>query len=200
MRLPRLGQPPFSVTVTAFQVVGVVHDAEPRCAASGTASDPAGITRAVIAQVYAIDRNQPVTNVKTLEQLLGEKQYARPRFDLTLLSVFAAVGLLLAVGGVYGVMASAVAQERHEIAVRLALGARAGAIARMVVARGVWLLLIGTVAGLAGKLAVARLLARQVWNGPPFDPAAFAIVSAILLPPVCRPASGRRGARRASIR
>jgi putative ABC transport system permease protein len=202
IRLPRLKQPPFSVANEAFQIVGVVHDALNRgladpvmpeiyvpYTAAGIAnvlvvrthSDPSGLSRAVISQVYAIDRNQPVTDVKPLNVLLHEFQYATPRFNLILLAILASVGLILAIVGVYGVMSTAVAQQRHEIGVRMALGASAGSIARMVIARGSWLLLVGIVLGLGGAAAIARLLARQVWNVPPFDPLAFAAVSAILL-------------------
>jgi len=79
------------------------------------------------------------------------------------------------------VMASAVAQERQEIGVRMALGAGAGSIARMVLLRGTRLLLAGTVLGLAGSIAAGRLLARQVWRVPAFDPTAFAAVAVALL-------------------
>jgi predicted permease len=202
VRLPRLKQAPFSIKDDAFQIVGVVHDmlnqgmANPVMpeiylpfTATGfanllvirTQADPAGITRAVISQVYSIDKNQPVANVQALATLLTEEEYATPRFNLSLISVFAAVGLILAVVGVYGVMSTAVAQQKHEIGVRMALGAGTGTIARMVIARGARLLLLGIGVGLAGSLVIARLLARQVWNVSPFDPIAFAAVSIILL-------------------
>ena len=201
VRLPRLAQPPFSAKLSEFQIVGVVRDARNNglvdplmpevfvpYTVSGfpdqlfvrAAGDASALTRSVVGQVYGVDRNQPVTNVRTLDHVLAENQFARPRFNLTLLSVFAAAGLLLALIGVYGVMASAVAQERHEIGVRLALGARAGGIARMVLARGSRLLIIGTLVGFAGTFVIGRLLARQVWNVPPFDPLAFAAVAALL--------------------
>jgi putative ABC transport system permease protein len=143
--------------------------------------DPLALSRSIVAQVYAIDENQPVMEVKPVDVLLKEYEYATPRFNLILLAVLATAGLILAVVGVYGVMSAAVAQQRHEIGVRIALGASAGAIARMVVARGLWLLGAGLVLGLAGAGAIARLLARQVWNVPPFDPLAFGLVSLILL-------------------
>jgi predicted permease len=202
VRLPRLKEPPFSLTDHTFHIVGVVHDtlnrglADPvmpemylpftitgvaNLLAVRTHSDAASVRGAVIGQVYAIDKNQPVTEVKALDLLLKESEYATPRFNLTLLSVLAAVGLILAIVGVYGVMSNAVAQQKHEIGVRMALGASAGTIARMVIARGSWLLLVGMAIGLIGAFAVARLLARQVWNVPPFDPLAFTAVSLILL-------------------
>ncbi|HET9567896.1 MAG TPA: FtsX-like permease family protein, partial [Vicinamibacterales bacterium] len=202
VRLPGLKQPPFALPDVAFLIVGVVHDtlnqglAEPTMpeiflpfSTTGfanllvvrTRSDPASVSRAVVGQVYAIDKNQPVMDVKALDVVLKDSAYARPRFNLTLLGVLAAVGMMLAIVGVYGVMSTAVAQQRHEIGVRMALGASAGSIARMVITRGSWLLGIGIVLGLIGASAVARLLARQVWNVAPFDPLAFAVVSLILL-------------------
>jgi putative ABC transport system permease protein len=146
-----------------------------------THADPSTVTRAIVSQVYAIDKGQPVTQVMTLEAMLRDNELATPRFNLILLSVFASVGLALAVVGVYGVMANAVAQERQEIGVRMALGAGAGSIARMVILRGSRLLLAGTVLGLVGSIAVARLLAQQVWRVSAFDPAAFALVSVLLM-------------------
>jgi putative ABC transport system permease protein len=91
------------------------------------------------------------------------------------------VGFLLAVVGVYGVMASAVAQERQEIGVRLALGAGRGAIRRMVILRGVRLLLAGILLGGLTTVAAGRLFAQQVWRIAAFDPLAFTAVAAVLL-------------------
>ena len=200
--IPRLKQPPVSAANDTFEVVGVVRDAlnagiaEPAApevyvpfTATGLANllivrthaDPSTVTRAIVSQVYAIDKGQPVTQVMTLEAMLRDNELATPRFNLILLSVFASVGLALAVVGVYGVMANAVAQERQEIGVRMALGAGAGSIARMVILRGSRLLLAGTVLGLVGSIAAARLLAQQVWRVSAFDPAAFALVSVLLM-------------------
>ena len=202
VRVARLGQPPFSVKNDTFQIVGVVHDvlnqglANPVMpeiyvpfAAAGFAdlvvvrtTGPASrLARAVIGEVHAIDANQPVHEVKPLDTLLRENEFATPRFNLIMLSLFAAAGLTLALIGVFGVMSTAVAQQQHEIGVRLALGASAATIARMVVGRGARLLLIGIVIGLAGSVAAARMLARQVWNVSPFDPVAMTIVSVIML-------------------
>lgn len=202
VRIPRLKQPPFALPDDAVQIVGVVHDilnqglAEPaipeiyipftmagmsELLVVRTQVEPASVSRSISAQVYAIDRNQPVMEVKSMDRLLNDLEYATPRFNLTLLSVLAGVGLVLAIVGVYGVMSTAVAQQRQEIGVRMALGATAGTIAKMILARGSWLLVVGIVLGLAGAMAIARLLARQVWNVPPFDPLAFAVVSLILL-------------------
>lgn len=202
VRLPRLSQPPVSARHDSFEIVGVVHDvlnaglAEPPMPeiyipytvtgmANGvvvrTEIDPQSISRAVINEVFAIDRRQPVANVTVMDRALSEEELSTPRFNLVLLSVFAAIGLVLAIVGVYGVMSTVVAQQTHEIGVRMALGAGNAAIARMVVTRGLVLLAIGVAIGLAGSLAAARSLARQVWNVPAFDPLAFAVVALILL-------------------
>jgi putative ABC transport system permease protein len=200
--VPRLKAPPFSLKNDSFQIVGVVHDTlndglvDPvvpemylpftltgmaNLLVIRTVGDPATATKSIVAQVYAIDKGQPVTGVMTLDRIIQEQEYATPRFNLVLLSIFAAVGLVLAVVGVYGVMSSAVAQEHQELGVRLALGASALSIARMIVARGLKLLLLGTAIGLVASYAAGKWLAGAVWNVAAFDPLAFVAVSAILL-------------------
>ena len=180
--LQRLKDPPFNLANNGFQIVGVVHDtlndglADPIMpevfipfsvvaisdwVAVRTSGDPAALTRAVTSQVYAVDKGQPVMAAQTLDRLLRDNEYARPRFNLVLLSIFAALGLALAVVGVYGVMSTAVAQERQEIGVRLALGAEPATITRMMLARGARLLLAGTAIGLVGSFAVGTLARRR---------------------------------------
>ena len=202
LRIPRLKQPPFAVEDNSFEVIGIVKDTLNRGLTNETMpevylpysltgradrlvvmtqGDPGTITKPVLSQVYAIDKDQPVTDVLTLDRALQDFVYAEPRFNLTLFSVFAVLGLTLAIIGVYGVMSSSVAQQTHEIGVRIALGASPMEIIRMVVKRGSWLLLIGIAVGLAGSLATSRILSRQVWNVSPFDPITFAAVSLILL-------------------
>jgi putative ABC transport system permease protein len=202
VRLPRAKDPYFGLTDDGFEVVGVVHDIAndgltnpikpeiylPYSLAGisnvlvvRTPLDGSALTRAVTAQVYAIDSSQPVSDVKTLDAAIAEDEFSTPRFNLILLSVFATMGLVLAVVGVYGVMATAVAQQRQEIGVRMALGASSRSIVAMVIARGSRLLLLGVTVGLAGSLLGARLLAKQVWNVSPFDPLAFVAVAGVLL-------------------
>jgi putative ABC transport system permease protein len=202
VRIPRLHEPPFALADPAFEIVGVVKDTvnaditnqvDPEiylpftCLGLSqnlvvlTHADPAGMTRAVVGQVYAVDKDQPVTDVMTIDAMLREEAYSGPRFNLALFSVFAALGLTLAVVGVYGVMSHAVTQQTHEIGIRMALGADARAIAGLIVKRGSLLLAIGLALGLAGSAAAARLLARQIWHVSSFDPVAFGAVSLILL-------------------
>lgn len=200
--LPRLKDPPFNVASDSFQIVGVVQDrrndglTEPirpelylpytitgmaNLIAVRTQVDPAALTRMIADQVYALDKEQPVTAVMTLDRVLQENQYATPRFNLVLLSVFATFGLVLASVGIYGIMSQAVAQERRDIGVRVALGADGSTISRMVLARGSRLLIAGIVIGLAGSVIVARLLAAEVWRIPALDPVSFVAVSLLLL-------------------
>jgi len=201
VRVPRLRTAPYSSSIDTFEIVGVVRDT-PNAGLSEpvmpevflpytvagmssqlvvrTHADPAGLTRAIVGQVYAIDPSQPVTQVRTLDAILRDDEFATPRFNVILLSIFAAIGFVLAVVGVYGVMSSAVAQERQEIGVRLALGADGRVIRRMVILRGSRMLFAGIALGGLGSLAAGRLLARQVWGITAFDPLAFAAVSAAL--------------------
>jgi putative ABC transport system permease protein len=202
VRIPRLKQPPFGATDDSFQIIGVVKDTLNRgltdqvtpevylpFTVTGradrlvalTQADPAGITRSVLNQVYSIDKDQPVTDLRTIDRVLQEGFYAGPRFNLALFAIFAALGLTLAIIGVYGVMSSSVAQQTREIGVRIAFGASPGKIYSMVVKRGAWLLLIGIALGLGGSLLTARLLSQQIWKISPFDPVTFISVSLILL-------------------
>ena len=112
--------------------------------------------------MYAVDKGQPVTAVHDARSAAARTTNTRRRDSISiLLSIFAAFGLVLAVVGVYGVMSTAVAQERQEIGVRLALGADGSTIARMVLARGSRLLLAGTAIGLVGSYRRRKLARRR---------------------------------------
>ena len=201
VHIPRIRQPPFNLADDSFQIVGVVRDVPNNGLSQPvmpemylpftttglanrlvirTASDASVVTRSVIDQVHAVDPNQPVDEAKRLDVVLAEDEYATPRFSLVLFLVFGVMGLVLAVVGVYGVMATAVAQQRHEIGVRLALGAERGRIVRMIVGRGARLLLAGVAVGLVASVVAARFIAGQIWNVAAFDPLAFATVALIL--------------------
>jgi predicted permease len=143
--------------------------------------DPEMISKAARAQVYAIDKDQPVTEVRTEQRLLESFVYARPRFNLLLFSIFAALGLILALLGIYGVVSSTTAHHTHEIGIRMALGATVREVIMMVLTSGTKLVALGVVVGLVGSLLSVRVLQREVWNLSTFDPYAFAAVSILVL-------------------
>ena len=126
----------------------------------GVAATVAGEARS---QLMQIDRNQPVDQVSSLEQTFTN-QFSESRFQSTLMNAFAVLALLLAVIGIYGVNSYAVAQRRHEIGIRMALGAAPGRVLRATIWSGIRLTLMGILAGLAGTLATASLL-RSVLVG-----------------------------------
>ncbi|MBI3473725.1 MAG: ABC transporter permease [Candidatus Solibacter usitatus] len=145
-----------------------------------TEADPLGMSRAAAAVIRALDSNQPVAEVRTMEEVIGETT-SRARFNTLLLAVFAGVALILAAVGVYGVLSYAVTERTQEIGLRMALGAESRDVLGMVVAQGMRLALIGVAAGLAGSLAVTRLLATLLFSVKPADPLTFSGVALLLL-------------------
>jgi len=157
---------------------------------------PQRLERSVRAEVYALDSQQPVTEVLTLDAVIDQEVFAQPRFSLLLLGVFAGVGLLLAVVGVYGIVAYSVAQQRAEFGVRFALGASRSDVLRLVLGRGLRLIAFGTLAGLVLALWVTRVLSAEVAGISTRDPLAYVAVAIVLgaagllasLPPALRAA------------
>lgn len=201
VRLLYLSAPPLALPNDAFEIIGVVSDVRnqgvrrdiwpevhvpyginaQRLGLLVTAAvPPLQLERSIRSQVYAIDPEQPVTNVASFDRTMEESTFARPRFTLTLLSVFAGIGLLLATIGVYGVISYAVARQTSEIGVRMALGARPRDILAMVLGRGVRLIAAGLAAGAVCALLAARFLVDQLWGVTTRDPATYAVVMALL--------------------
>ena len=201
VRVPRL-RTELPLASDAFQIVGVVNDVLNRgltreiapelylpYTMTGNANflevltntDPAALAKTVVAQVYALDPGQPVTDVRTMRALLNDWEYSGPRFSVVLLAVFAALGLTLAVVGVYGVVSNAVAQRTHEIGVRKALGAHSGDVLHLVFRFGARFILLGIAVGLAASIAAARVLGSQLWHVSPHDPVALVSVVVLLL-------------------
>lgn len=141
---------------------------------------PASLMSAVRTAVAAVDPGQPIHNVMTMEQRLANTTTSR-RLNTVLLGGFAAVALLLAVVGIYGVMSYAVTQRRREIGVRMALGAQKRDVLGLILHGGLRLTLLGVVIGLAGALALTRYLSSQLYSVKATDPFTFAGVSLILL-------------------
>ena len=144
-----------------------------------TAGDASTMATAIRELISDIDPTQPVYNVKTLEQALSDSIAPR-RFNLLLLGTFAAVALLLALVGIYGVIAYSVAERTREIGVRMALGAQRHEVVRMVLVDGMAMALAGIAAGLAGAWSLTHLMAGLLYDVKANDLATFAAVSATL--------------------
>src|SRR5262245_47924499 len=183
------------------EIIGVVEDSKhmnldaeirpisywphPELAASGMTfvirarGDAAAISSAARNVIRALDPAQPVSDVRTMESLIGTS-LARARFNTLLLTIFAMVSLLLAGVGIYGVMAYSVAQRTREIGVRMALGARANDAIWLVVSRGMMLSLVGVVIGVAASFALTRLMEAMLFNVSVTDPLTFAGIPLLL--------------------
>ena len=144
-----------------------------------TAGDPLAVVPLVKQRVLAMDRQIPLRDVATAQALLRQS-ISRQRFNMALLTTFAALALLLAAVGLYGVISYAVAQRTREIGIRVALGARPSSVQRAVVLEGVRMTAAGLVVGVAGALALSKLLASLLFGVTPRDPATYAAVAALL--------------------
>ncbi|HZI41818.1 MAG TPA: ABC transporter permease [Gemmatimonadaceae bacterium] len=145
-----------------------------------TRQDPASIAGAVRSAIRELDASLPVRNVQTMNEVLSTA-VAPARWSSTLLAVFAAVALVIAVLGVFGVLSYIVTQRTRELGIRIALGAAPAQVRRMVVARGLSLALTGTVLGLAGAGLLTRLMASLLFGVTATDPMTFAVVTMLLL-------------------
>ena len=131
-------------------------------------------------QIAAIDKDQPVTRVLTMEQILRESS-AQHRFQMSLLTVFAGLALVLACVGLYGVLAYSVAQRTRELGVRMALGAQSKDVLRLVVRQGLVLAVIGVAIGLAGAFGLTRLMSSVIFGVSATDPVTFVLVAGGLM-------------------
>ena len=144
-----------------------------------TTGNPADMAAAVKRVVWSFDRNLPVSEVTTMDDAVA-KATAQPRFEMMLLTVFAAVALVLAAAGIYGVMNYSVSRRTHEIGIRMSLGATRGEILRMVLTQGVRQALAGSAFGIAGALILSRLMGEMLYGVRPSDPTTFAAVAVVL--------------------
>ena len=143
------------------------------------ASNPAALAFAVRGAIKSIDKDQLIWEAKTMDERVAESVAPR-RFQMLLLGLFAALALLLASIGIYGVMNFTVTQRTHEIGIRMALGAQARDVLRLVIGQGMRLALIGVSAGLISAVAVTRLMASLLYGVSAVDPAVFVGVSLLL--------------------
>ena len=145
-----------------------------------TSADPLVLSHTIEQRLESIDPSIGIGHIRTMEQIRSGAVAMR-QFDMTLLSVFAGLALLLATIGIYGVVAYTVTQRTHEIGVRVALGAKHGDILRLVLTRGMALAGSGVVLGIAGALALTRLLERYLYGVKATDPMAFAATTLLLV-------------------
>jgi putative ABC transport system permease protein len=146
-----------------------------------TAVDPLSLLPSVRREIWAVDSGVPLTFTGTLEGYLKEFSYAAPQFGLVTLGIFAGIGLLLVIIGVFSVMAYSVSLETHDIGIRMALGAQQDNILRMVLLKGLRLITAGIVLGLLASVGLMRFLASQIWGVSPTDPLTFAAVVAAIV-------------------
>ncbi len=142
--------------------------------------EPSQMVAAARQQILAVDPNQPVYEIRTMDEIKSES-IASERLNLTLLSIFAGVALILALVGVYGVMSYAVTQRTHEIGIRMALGAQTGNVMKMVIANGMKMAFIGIVIGLGGAFALTRVMQNLLFGVSATDLLTFVSVPLILM-------------------
>ena len=145
-----------------------------------TAGDPRQFVHALRDQVLAIDRDQPISGVQTMEDLI-QAEGGQRRVVLVLVGAFAAVAMLLAVIGIYGVIAYSVAQRTQEVGIRRALGAQDADILRLVVGQGLVLTLAGIAIGMGAALALTRLMSSLLFHTSAISPATFAVVALVFV-------------------
>jgi putative ABC transport system permease protein len=144
-----------------------------------TKGDPQTILQAAKREIWAVNKDIPFSRAVTMNQLVS-KSLGERRFTLLLLISFAALALLLAAVGIYGLISFTTGQRTHEIGVRIALGAQPRDITGMILKQGMWLALVGVGAGLVAALALTRFLRQMLFGVSPTDPATFALPALLL--------------------
>jgi putative ABC transport system permease protein len=143
------------------------------------AADPLGLAGAVSNEIRSLDRELPVTQIRTLEQRLYAS-VAQPRFRTAIVALFAALALILASIGIYGVISYSVTQRTHEMGIRIALGARSRDVLSLVVKQGMALTVIGLSVGLSASFALTRLMKTLLFGVSATDPLTFIVISLLL--------------------
>jgi putative ABC transport system permease protein len=145
-----------------------------------TTVDPLTLSAAARREIQAVDRNAPASNIRTMEQYLAASVAPR-RFNLRLLSIFAAAALILAATGLYGVISYGVAQRKRELGIRIALGARACDVLKLVTGEGMALAIIGVALGLMAALALTRVMEGLLFGVSATDPLTYMIIALLLM-------------------
>jgi predicted permease len=144
-----------------------------------TGADPHTLTRAVQSLVIKLDPNQPVYSVLTMREIMSES-LARRRLSMFLLGIFAAIALVLAAVGIYGVVSYSVAQRAREMGIRMALGAHTADIVRLILRQSLWLVTGGVLVGVGGSLLLTRYLSSLLFQVPATDPLTYALAGVVL--------------------
>lgn len=152
----------------------------PRDLVVKTEVDPAGLAASVRRSVWEVDKDQPVSNISTMGEILAES-IARQRFSMLLLAVFAGLAMVLSAVGIYGVMSYSVTQRRNEIGIRMALGAQRLDVLRLTIGHGLKLVLFGVAIGLAGAVAITRIMSTLLYGVTATDPFTFGVISVLLV-------------------
>jgi len=145
-----------------------------------TQGDPGAAAGAIRAAVSAVDPSEPISQLRSMSGMVAASLAPR-RFVVSMLAIFAALALLMAIIGLYGVTSYSVTQRTQEIGIRMALGARRSEILGMVIRQGMWLTGGGALAGLAAALALSRLVRSQLFQVSPFDPLTFGLTAVVLI-------------------
>ena len=182
-----------------FEIIGVIADAKntglqdaprpevyfphtvsgtgPRGIMVRTAGNANLVLPSLSRAITAVDSEVAISELGPMENILKSSYYAGPQFTLIILGTFGITGLLLVLIGVFSVMAYTVSLQTHEIGIRMAMGAQRSDVLRMVLKKGLTLILAGTIAGLAASGAVMRLMASQIWGVSTMDPWTFSVVA-----------------------
>jgi putative ABC transport system permease protein len=144
-----------------------------------TTADPLSQAAPLRNAVAALDKNLAVSNLRTMEDLTSQS-IGQERFTLLLFGVFAALALLLAAAGIYGVMSYSVAQRTHEMGIRMALGAQTKDVLKLVLREGMTLILLGATIGVTAAIALTRLMEKLLFGVKPTDPVTFVGVPILL--------------------
>jgi predicted permease len=156
------------------------HFFDPRSLIIRTNFDPLSLAATVRQTVWEIDKDQPVSDISSMEEVVSDS-VARQRFSMLLLGIFAGLALLLAAVGIYGVMSYSVAQRTREIGIRMALGAQRSDVLKMTVGQGLRLVLTGMAIGLAAAFVLTRVMATLLFGVSPTDPFTFVTISIVLI-------------------
>jgi putative ABC transport system permease protein len=197
-----LDQAPESPRDTYFEIIGVVADLKNRgiqatepeaflpytvTGAFGrgilvrTTVEPMSLLDSVRREIWAVDRGVALVMPGSVERFIAQWSYSQPRFELILFGIFAMIGLVLAAIGVFSVLAYSVSLQTREIGIRMALGAQQRAVLRMVIKKGLTVVVTGIATGELASLALTRFLRSELWYVSPHDPVTFVAVVALLI-------------------